>query len=515
MKRILALLLLATGLFAAESPLNAAERRFVIVVWPGLRPEMVTEENTPTLCQLIRQGTLFSNHHAAYPTSDNVNLTVLTTGSSPVVNGLLADNEYRIDIEPLKPVATATPYTIESGDIVTEHHYLQTPTLAEILRSQTPALNTDTAGTNALTLLSDRENRDGPGPSRILAEGRTLPSNAIAPVNEELGIFPSITGNNKTARDTWTTAALCDVFWAEKVPTLSIINLAEPAYTASINGPGAYETEETVNLCDGKLAMILATLAKRGALQDTNVFVVSSHGMSETARQVDIITDLNALGIKAQKSFITQPKQGSVMVVPNDGSALIYITGHNKTATEQTLAALRKLDYAGTIFTRNGLEGTFPLSLAKLDTPEAPDILLSYRWNDKAAQGNLHGKTPTNGTNKGVSGSLNPHELKTIMVACGPDIAAANSDTIPTGNADIAPTLLWLLGMEAPSAMDGRILSEALVNPKAPVAPAPQTTRHEARIATPDGEWTQYLSTTQIGQSLYIDEGNAELIPAK
>lgn len=515
MKRIFSLFLLALGLFALHAPLNAAERHFVVIAWPGLTPEMVSEENTPTLCQVIRQGTLFANHHAVYPASDNVNLVAIVTGSTPATNGLLADNEYRVDIEPLKPVNTAAPYTIESGDIVTEHQYLKTPTLAEILRARTPALYTDTAGTDALTLLTDRENRNGPGTSRVLANGLTLPTVAIDPVNEALGLFPSITGNNKTARDTWTTAALADIFWAEKVPTFSLLFLAEPAYTATTKGPGSYEADEAANLCDGKLAMVLATLEKRGALQDTDIFVVSTHGMSQSARQVDLIADLNTLGLKAQKSFITPPKQGSIMVVPNDGSASIYITEHDKTVTEQTVAALRKLDYTGTIFTRDGLEGTFPLALAKLNTTEAPDILLSYRWTNDKAQGNLQGTTPTSGTNKGVSGSLSPHEMKTIMVACGPDIAAANTDATPTGNTDIAPTILWLLGQEAPPTMEGRILSEALVNPRAPVMPTPQTTRHETSAATADGEWTQYLSTTQIGQTLYIDEGNVELIPAK
>jgi arylsulfatase A-like enzyme len=515
MKRILSPLLLALGLMTLCAPLNGAERRFVLILWPGLRPETVTEENTPTLCQMIRQGTLFTNHHASYPTSINPNLASIATGASPAVNTLLADNEYRIDIEPLKPVATAAPYTLESGDIVTQHHYLATPTLAEILREQTPALQTDTAGTDANTLLLDRENRDGPGPSRVLAEGRTLPANAIAPINETLGLYPSITGNNKTARDTWTTAALCDTLWSGNIPTLTILNLAEPAHTAAIRGPGAYETQEATNLCDSKLAMVLATLAKRGILQDTNIFLLSTHGMNEAARQTDIIADLNTLGIKAQKTFLNPPKNGSIMVVPNEASALIYITGHDKAATEQTLAALRKLDYAGTIFTRDGNEGTFPLALAKLDTPEAPDILLSYRWTDAPAQGNLRGQTPTNGTNKGVSSSLSPRELKTIMVACGPDIAAAKTDATPTGNTDIAPTILWLLGMDPLPTMDGRILSEALANPKAPAQPAPSTTRHEARISTPDGEWTQYLTITTIGQTLYLEEGNATLTPAK
>ena len=49
------------------------ERHVVIVVWDGMRPDLVSEQNTPMLWKLAREGVTFRNHHAAYPSATMVN----------------------------------------------------------------------------------------------------------------------------------------------------------------------------------------------------------------------------------------------------------------------------------------------------------------------------------------------------------------------------------------------------------------------------------------------------------
>ena len=38
-------------------------RHVVVVVWDGMRPDFVTEQNAPTLWQLSKSGVFFRNHH--------------------------------------------------------------------------------------------------------------------------------------------------------------------------------------------------------------------------------------------------------------------------------------------------------------------------------------------------------------------------------------------------------------------------------------------------------------------
>ena len=52
------------------------------------------------------------------------------------------------------------------------------------------------------------------------------------------------------------------------------------------------------------------------------------------------------------------------------------------------------------------------------------------------------------------------HRREGILLVAGPGVRASNS-TSPAGIADIAPTVLWLLGQPVPKDMDGRVLSDA------------------------------------------------------
>src|SRR5262249_7623735 len=77
-------LLFCIGFACAAAIVSAKpERHVVVVVWDGMRPDFVTEQSTPTLWKLAREGTIFRNHHAAYPSATMVNGTVMVTGVYP------------------------------------------------------------------------------------------------------------------------------------------------------------------------------------------------------------------------------------------------------------------------------------------------------------------------------------------------------------------------------------------------------------------------------------------------
>src|SRR6202140_5123548 len=63
-------------------------RVVVLMVWDGLRPDFVTQRDTPNLFRLAREGVRFDRHHSIFPTLTMVNATALATGAPPGVNGL-------------------------------------------------------------------------------------------------------------------------------------------------------------------------------------------------------------------------------------------------------------------------------------------------------------------------------------------------------------------------------------------------------------------------------------------
>ena len=149
-------IVLAVLLSAATATTFAAGKaeHVVMVVWDGMRPDFVTESNTPTLYQLARDGVFFQNHHAVYLSSTEVNATAMATGSYPNRNGILGNREYRPNIDPLKRIEVQSLEVVRKGDEVTGNHYLHLPTIAEIL--QRAGKRTAIAGTKPVVILFDR-----------------------------------------------------------------------------------------------------------------------------------------------------------------------------------------------------------------------------------------------------------------------------------------------------------------------------------------------------------------------
>jgi len=78
---------------------------------------------------------------------------------------------------------------------------------------------------------------------------------------------------------------------------------------------------------------------------------------------------------------------------------------------------------------------------------------------------------------------------------------------LPTGNIDIAPTVLWILGIKPPKPMDGRVLSEALTIP-GPELRAFEPGRLEAKVQMDQSTWRQYIKYSEVNGVLYLHEGN-------
>ena len=69
------------------------DKHIVVVVWDGMRPDFVSEQNTPALWKLAQRGVIFRNHHSVYPSATIVNGTAINTGVYPDHSGVFANHE--------------------------------------------------------------------------------------------------------------------------------------------------------------------------------------------------------------------------------------------------------------------------------------------------------------------------------------------------------------------------------------------------------------------------------------
>jgi len=512
---------LCCAFLAAFSAAPAAEpvsRQVVVVVWDGMRPDFISAETTPNLWALAQRGVFFASHHPVYISATEINGTAIATGAYPGHSTILGDKEFRPGIDPQKYIGDEKPDSVRRGDAISSNHYVAVPTVAEILHAQ--GLRTAIAGSKQIALLHDRLPRlDAPASSPVVFEGDVMPGGLKPVLAGRLGDFPAIGKNpatgrdiEKTARDAWSTSALVDVLWQDGVPPFSLLWLAEPDFSQHNTAPGSPQSLLAIRSSDNNLGRVLAELARRGLSASTDVMVVSDHGFSTIQAISDIATDLSKAGFDATRVPLGGLQAGQVMVVSNGGTAFLYVGGHNPDITRRVGLWLQTRDYAGVIFTRTPVEGTFALAEAHIDSPEAPDIVVALRWdlgrNRYGTIGMIASDLADRGVGDGNHASLSATDMHNTLVAAGPDFRTGVRDTLPSANTDLAPTILWLLGYKAEAAkMDGRVLGEALAV-DAPPLKTYDLKRLTARRETDTGTWEQYLQVSEVNGVRYLDEGN-------
>ena len=524
--RIFALILWA---FSAGSVLPTEEpklqRHVVVVVWDGMRPDLISEKNTPALWKLAHEGVIFRNHHAVYPSATNVNGTALATGVYPGHSGIIANHDYRPEIDRNHSIDVELPVVVEKGDELSNGKYISVPTIAELV--QNAGGRTAIATAKTVGLLLDRHAGLGRAKNCVtLFAGQSRPRDALTAILAVFGPFPSA----HLQQDAWTTKALTDFLWKSGVPAFSLLWLGEPDLTQHESAPGAQQALAAIKSCDENLAAVLSALDRQGMRETTDVFVVSDHGFSTIGRSVDLRRILNDAGLTTKTEFAGEPRSGDVMVAGNAGTVLFYTEGRDSEVTRRLVEFLQQTDFAGVIFTKEPMQGTFGLEQARIDSQHAPDVVMAFRWNDSKNQFGIPGMIDADWqrqAGQGTHATLSRFDMHNTLIAAGPDFRRGGVDDLPTGNVDLAPTILQILRINPPQRLDGRLLCEAMAAPAslreaaagrvnsnpAPTELKEETKTIEAKKDFAGGSWRQSLQISRVGSTIYLDEGNGAFSP--
>jgi predicted AlkP superfamily pyrophosphatase or phosphodiesterase len=309
--------------------------------------------------------------------------------------------------------------------------------------------------------------------------------------------------------DAWTTRAVIHGFWKDKVPRYTLLWLSEPDASQHASGIGSPNAETGLEECDRNLSLVIKALKDKGVYDRTDLLVVSDHGFSTVDRGPDLIKALKRAKFIAGKQF-DNPEPGDVMVASLGGSTAFYVYDHDGPTVRRLVEFLQGSDFAGVIFSSAQVEGTFPLSQVRLDAEQgAPDVIVSMRWsadaNDWGAPGLVTVADGKRG--HGTHASLSRFDTHNTLIAVGPDFKKGFVSELPSGNIDLAPTVLAIMGMAPTTPMDGRILSEALAGSNSP-APPPEQQTVEASRDLGLRVWHQSLKVSRVGSVVYFDEGN-------
>jgi predicted AlkP superfamily pyrophosphatase or phosphodiesterase len=504
---LLVLFIIFAALLRVATAAAPPDKHVVVVVWDGMRPDFVSEHNTPALWKLAQDGVTFRNHHSVYPSATVVNGTAIVTGDYPDRSGILANHDYLSRIDAKRSIDAENAGVVRRGDELSANKYIAVQTIAELLHQHGQKTAIATAKTVGLLFDRHAESRYG----QDVFAGESLPPNAIDSMVKTLGAFPPAT--QPAERDAWTTKALTDFLWQDEVPSFSLLWLSEPDDTEHKTAPGAPAALAAMKLSDENLGRVVAALDQHHARSTTDIFVVSDHGFSTIAREIGVPKILKNAGFDAVTVFADEPKPGQIMLVGNGGSVLFYVIGHDAAVIHKLVEFLQQTDFAGVIFTREPMDGTFTLDKAKIDNEHAADVVMSFRWTEDSNQFGIPGMIDADwqrAAGKGTHATLSKFDMHNMLIAGGPDLKTGLTSELPSGNVDLAPTILTILGIEPGESMDGRVLAEAMkdaANLKA------KTETIEATRNFPGGIWQQSLTTSHVGSTIYLEKGNGGFKP--
>ena len=520
---LMALLIGCAHSTAGELPPVATPAQHVlIVVMDGLRRDSVTPEQMPTLYALSQQGVFFNAHHPVYPSSTQVNGTALATGMKPGNSNVIANREYRPELELLHPIDMNDEYYAWLSDMEKKMPFIHAPTLPELAHEH--GMSTVVAGTKAVAMLWDRSYLNRSTSQPTLFEGMAIPSATLDPIIADEGPFPSSVEQKyvvNSRRDIWTTRALTNTLWKDRIPNLTVLWLYEPDFSQHGVGVGSKNAKLAYKSSDDRLKSVLDALQAKGLREQTDVVVVSDHGFSTVSRKVDVGDELRKKGhFQAETTWHKPLEKGNIIVDGLGGSLAFYIKDHDEPTRQKLITFLQNSSFTGVIFTRDGFDGTFKLADVQIDSQEPPDVVIAMRWKDEISEHGTKGTIISDGMDRGqgMHVSLSRYDMANTLIAAGPHFKKGFVDELPSGNFDVAPTLAYIMGIKPQKAMDGRVLSEALVD-SSPPTEKPQTKiltaerKYFDEKSKTDKTWIQYLKITRFLGRSYFDEGNAGAPP--
>ncbi len=473
-------------------------RRVLIVVFDGLQPAQITPELMPNLAEFARSGVTLANHHPVFPTVTRVNVSSLVTGSLPGRHGLSGNTFLCRDYDPNQVIPAMEPTLQAIAD--TTGRVLLAPTLADVLGQhgmQYAAIGTGTSGNAYL----QNPNAAESGGATIHPDF-TLPRPLYGDLAERFGEWPAQDLPN-TARLYHARRIMTEYVLPELDPAVALLWSSEPDKTQHEDGVGMGRAPQALRETDAEFGALIDWLDRNRRLQNTDILIASDHGYSTISETVPVEQILRESG------FPPIDQQGGVAVAGNGGSALFYVHEGDPATAESVAHWLISHEWCGALLASERVgqpTGTLPAALIGCDGPRSADLIMSFAWNSEPNASGYAGHAPATGgaAGQGQHGSMSRHELSNVGLAGGPSFHAGTVLETPTGNLDLAPTILHLLGInDAIPAMDGRVIGEALAGRPESATDAWVST-HEAQ----SGNYRQRLQISHAGSAQYLDSGN-------
>ncbi len=492
-RQVTALTFIFAGIFTA---LAADTPKAIVIVLDGLRPDYVTQDLMPNVYALGQRGVVCTNHHSVFPTVTRVNSSSFSTGCYPARHGIMGNTIYVPAVDKEKGFSTGDAENLMKLNEVTGGKVLTVPTLGEILESAGMKLFVASSGSSGSSYLLNPQVKGG----GIVNTEMVLPESAKARVDELLGPVPEEAIPNAPANRRIIDGLLrigVDELHADMI----FLWVTDPDHTAHPKGIGSPETTAALKHVDEEVGRLLDSLKAKSLYDETNIFITSDHGFSTQTGKNSILQLLVQKGVK--KSL------ASTDVIVSEGA--IYVDNQDPEKIRAIVEVLQATEWIGAVFTKastandvkGDVPGTFSFESIFWNHDRAGDILTDANWSDDANDTGWKGTTLLQGV--AGHGTSSPYDIHNTLIAAGPGIKQGLVSEVPTGNVDIAPTVLHVLGVKDAPKMDGRVVHEILLNGPDPksleVTRATETVSNTVASIT----YTSALHRSTVDGHTYLD----------
>ena len=478
----------------------------LVFVFDGLQPAQVNSRLMPNLSALAADGVAFTNHHSVFPTVTRVNVSSMVTGLNPGGHGLAGNRLVIRDFEPDRAIPAMEPQLTQiakAGGPV-----LLAPTMAEILSRhghEYVAIGVGTSG-NAYLHNPTADDSGSRSVGATIHPTFALPRELHESLIDRFGRWPEDSLPN-TSILAHAMRILTEYVLPESMPAVSLIWSSEPDKSQHAAGVGSSLSDAAIKEADGQFGDLMRWLKETGRAEETDIIVVSDHGYSTISETVNVEALVKAAG------FPSGGEGGGVIVAQNGGAALFYTQLGDLGTAERLAGWLMAQPWCGTITASDavaGIPGTLPASLVGNQGSRAPELTVSFRWNSSPNEAGYDGKVySTDGEpGTGQHGSMSRHEIHGILFASGPSFKSTLKLDTPSGNLDLAPTILKILGISGEWGMHGRVLEEALAGGPNASDVAWSTELHNAEHSLGGEVYRQQIKISRVGPATYIDAGN-------
>lgn len=481
--------------------------RVVVVVFDGLRPDMVTPQRMPNLAAFAGEGTWFREARSVFPSMTRVATSSISTGAPPALHGIVGNSFYF-------PAVTRDCVldTSLAADLALAEERLNGPliapeTLGDRLAAQGKSFAVVHSGSTGSTYaINPRAAAHGHWTFSVMGQEATRTPHAVDEVVERFGPLPPRTLPRFEETD-YVTRVVTEHVLGEMDPDVALIWFNEPDTSFHYKFLASDETNAIVTAVDAAFGRIRAAIEARSDAEDIAIIVASDHGQISSSAVADIASLLGEAGHKAARAS-DRAIDGAAVTVTGGNMGEIRMVDGDMDRRDQIARWLMQRDEIGMVFTpsddpvQGAVDGTFSTTLVGLDHARQPELVYVLRSDTSSdphglpGLGLITGGVPVGG---GMHGGLNRHEVNTVLILGGAARGGASGQTkAPSGIVDIAPTILDLLGLAAPSSMRGASLMSADIR------------QHAAKIETFEaglGAFRQQLSITRRGNHLFPVHG--------